>query len=110
MGAAGHVSVIWGLRCVLYLIKSTQSCASMSGPIDLLRRQYLQLVDLKHLSIPDLDIIKKSDVQAEIYHTMFQEDSLPFPPPAKYQLRVLKLLMQVIERAVTDPEEDVCFP
>ena len=82
----------------------------MSGSVDLLRRQYLQLVDLEHLSIPDPDVIKRPDVQAEIYRTMFQEDNLPFPPPQSYQLRVLKRLMQVIERAVTDPEEDVCFP
>ncbi|KAF2996094.1 hypothetical protein E8E13_004968 [Curvularia kusanoi] len=37
---------------------------------------------------------------------MFDESSVKSPPPERYQLRVLKLLISNLERAIVDPEED----
>ena len=82
----------------------------MIGPVELLRRQYLQMLDHEQLTLPTIKMIKQPKVQAEIYDTIFREGCLPFPPPARYQLRVLKRLIKLLEMAVTDPEEDVCFP
>lgn len=41
---------------------------------------------------------------------MFDDSSIKSPPPERYQLRVLKLLIAKLERSIVDPEEDVRFP
>ncbi|MCJ1246949.1 hypothetical protein MMC30_004160 [Trapelia coarctata] len=45
-------------------------------------------------------------VQAKVYETMFRDGCLPFSPPDPYKLRVLKRLVQQMEDAIADPEED----
>ena len=75
--------------------------------VELLRRQYLQLQDPRQLAVPGSSVIKAPEIQSQIYRTMFRDDSLKFPPPPRYRLRVLKRIMAAIEQAITDPEEDV---
>jgi hypothetical protein len=78
-----------------------------SARVELLRRQFLQLRDPRELDTPPLEMIKDPTCQGELYERMFRYGSVPYPPPARYRLRVLKLLMEHIEHAVSDPEEDV---
>lgn len=77
---------------------------------ELLRRQYLQLVDPNELAIPSIESLRLPDLQARIYDSMFNEANLPFSPPDRYRFRVLKRLVTAIEQAIVDPEEDVGFP
>lgn len=76
----------------------------------ILQRQYLQLVDPSQLRWPDSQVLKSSEVQSWIFQHMFDESSVKSPPPERYQLRVLKLLISKLERSIVDPEEDVRFP
>lgn len=78
--------------------------------LELLRRQYFQLWEPDKLTVPSMDIIKLPGVQASIFESMFKEKNLKFAPPDRYKLRVLKKLVDMIERAIVDPEEDVGFP
>lgn len=80
------------------------------GQLRILQRQYLQLVDPLHLRWPDAHVLKEPEVQAWIFSHMFDEASVKSPPPERYQLRVLKLLISKLERSIVDPEEDVRFP
>ena len=78
--------------------------------LELLRRQYFQLWEPDKLTIPSMGIMRLSEVQASIFESMFREDNLKYTPPDRYKTRVLKKLVDLIERAVVDPEEDVGFP
>ncbi|KAJ4986439.1 hypothetical protein SVAN01_08131 [Stagonosporopsis vannaccii] len=76
----------------------------------ILQRQYLQLVDPSQLRWPNAQVLKKPEVQAWIFSHMFDNTTVKSPPPERYQLRVLKLLISKLERSIVDPEEDVRFP
>ena len=76
----------------------------------ILQRQYLQLVDPSQLRWPDAQVLKSPEVQHWMFLHMFDESSVKSPPPERYQLRVIKLLIAKLERSVVDPEEDVRFP
>lgn len=76
----------------------------------ILQRQYLQLVEPSQLRWPDAQVLKRPEVQAWIFLHMFDGSSIKSPPPERYQLRVLKLLIAKLERSIVDPEEDVRFP
>jgi hypothetical protein len=76
----------------------------------ILQRQYLQLVDPLQLRWPDAKVLKSPETQSWIFLHMFDKRSVKSPPPERYQLRVLKLLIAKLERSVVDPEEDVRFP
>lgn len=78
-------------------------------PIELLRRQYVQLVEPEHLILPQKDVIKLPEVQAELFETMFRKGSLEYPPSERYQLRVLKRIVTALEEAIDDPDQDVCL-
>lgn len=78
--------------------------------LELLRRQYLQLLNPEQLCLPAADLIRLPFVQAQIYETMFRDIRLSFSPPDRYKLRVLKMLVQRMEDAIADPEEDVGSP
>ena len=82
----------------------------MEKQLELLKRQYLQLVDPDRLTIPPVDVIRCPRVQAQMYEQLFKEDAVTYPPPARYQTLVLKKLVGLLETAFVDPEEDVCFP
>jgi predicted nicotinamide N-methyase len=72
----------------------------------ILQRQYFQLVDPSQLRWPDAQVLKSPDVQSWIFLHMFDESSVKSPPPERFQLRVLKLLISKLERSIVDPEED----
>ena len=76
-------------------------------PVELLKRQYLQLIDPEQLTLPAKALLRLSEIQAQIYHSMFDDSSLIFAPPERYKLRVLKRLVNALEQAILDPEEDV---
>jgi hypothetical protein len=78
--------------------------------LQVLQRQYFQLVEPHQLRWPVDAVLKQSDVQAWIYHEMFDMEKIKSPPPDRYQLRVLKILVAKLERVMEDPEEDVCHP
>lgn len=75
--------------------------------IELFRRQYFQLVDPKQLHFPPTDVLKLPQVQEDLYSRFFSESKISFLPPARYRFRVLKALIDVLQEAFHDPEEDV---
>lgn len=83
--------------------------AQESDRIELLRRQYLQLLEPGLLAIPGPEMLRRPDVQRQLYEKMFHSENLMFVPDSRYQLRVLKGLVSRIEDAISDPEEDVGF-
>ncbi|KAG9200324.1 hypothetical protein G6514_007149 [Epicoccum nigrum] len=72
----------------------------------ILQRQYLQLVDPSQLRWPDAQVLKSYEVQSWMFLHMFDESNVKSPPPGRYRLRVLKLLISKLERSIVDPEED----
>ncbi|KAF1987891.1 hypothetical protein K402DRAFT_329240 [Aulographum hederae CBS 113979] len=75
-------------------------------PLDLLVRQYLQLVELELLSWPNPTLLRDASAQAFLFRNMFDAKYTMYRPPERYQLRVLKSLVHKIEQAIEDPEED----
>ncbi|XP_014561268.1 hypothetical protein COCVIDRAFT_22622 [Bipolaris victoriae FI3] len=71
-----------------------------------LQRQYFQLVEPQQLRWPDDATLKRPLVQAWLFGNLFDPSKISSPPPARYQLRVLKELVGKLERSMTDPEED----
>lgn len=74
------------------------------------RAQYFQLLDPTQMRWPEAEFLKRAEVQAWLFEEMFDRDSIQYPPPERYQVRVLKQLVSVIENAIDDPEEDVRSP
>ncbi|KAH8724307.1 putative methyltransferase-domain-containing protein [Phaeosphaeriaceae sp. PMI808] len=74
--------------------------------LQILQRQYFQLVEPHQLRWPESIILKHPNVQSWMFTQMFDATQIKSPPPDRYQLRVLKLLMSKLERAINDPEED----
>ncbi|KAF2819360.1 hypothetical protein CC86DRAFT_375201 [Ophiobolus disseminans] len=72
----------------------------------ILQRQYFQLVEPHQLRWLDENTLKTPDVQTWLFTEMFDVEKIKSPPPDRYQLRVLKLLISKLERAIDDPEED----
>jgi hypothetical protein len=78
--------------------------------LHMLRRQYFQLVEPHQLTWPEAATLKSTPVQAWLFGNMFDPEQIKSPPPDRYQLRVLKLLISKLERAIENPEEDVRPP
>jgi hypothetical protein len=75
--------------------------------LEIFKRQYLQLVDIKDLRWPSRGILRLPTTQAWLFQELFSQAVAPYLPPERYQLRVLKRLLQAIEESIEDPEEDV---
>lgn len=73
--------------------------------IDRFCRQYLQLE--WELDYPPATLLREADVQDTLYHQIFADGALSFPPPQRYQLRVLKELMSRIEASIEDWDRHV---
>lgn len=84
--------------------------ATTTRQLQVLQRQYFQLVEPQNLSWPEEDSLRQPDIQAWMFREMFDSERIKSPPPDRYQLRVLKLLISKLERAIKDPEEDVRPP
>ena len=78
--------------------------------IELLRRQYLQLLDPDELALPNPELLRLPSTQSRMYDRMFNEAKKVYPPPERYKFRVLKRLVGALEQAIEDPEEDVGPP
>lgn len=78
------------------------------SPVQLMRRQYLQLLDPEQLTLPSKDLLRLPKTQAMIYDCMFDSSQSKHPPPDRYRYRVLKRLVKALEESILDPEEDVC--
>lgn len=78
-------------------------------PIELLRRQYFQLIDPELLTLPSQEYLRLPDVQAQIFRCLFDETLVSYSPPERYKFRVLKRLVNALEQAIVDPEEDVGY-
>ncbi len=83
---------------------------SMHEALELLRRQYFQLLPLERLSLPSDDILKDATFQASLVHKLFRADDPSPLDPERYKLRVLKGIVSRLESAMSDPEEDVRSP
>lgn len=78
-----------------------------SWPVELLKRQYLQLIDPEQLELPCKELLRLPVTQARIFDEMFDESALVYSPPERYRFRVMKRLVNALEEAIEDPEEDV---
>src|SRR4051794_16141488 len=81
--------------------------ASARQTFTLFRRQYLQIWDQKLLNFPKVENLRNATFQSLLYEMIFKPGVLPYPPPERYQLRVLKELVVRIEESIVDPDEDV---
>ncbi|KAM0280814.1 hypothetical protein ACHAQH_003844 [Verticillium albo-atrum] len=63
-------------------------------------RQFLQLE--RDLDYPEGPILREECTQKAIYKQLFSPDGPPFTPSVRYQLRVLKELVQRIEASIED--------
>ncbi|KAI0891156.1 putative methyltransferase-domain-containing protein [Annulohypoxylon nitens] len=71
-----------------------------SQAIDRFCRQYLQLE--RDLDYPSSTLLREADVQESLYNRIFADGVLDYPPPPRYQLRVLKELTSRIEASIED--------
>lgn len=79
------------------------------APVELLKRQYLQLIDPAELTLPRKELLRSPGTQAQIYNDIFDESRITYMPPERYRFRVLKRLVKALEDTIEDPEEDVGF-
>ena len=77
--------------------------------VELLRRQFLQLIDPEQLALPAPDALRLPDTQKQIYERIFDESTSSHGPPERYKFRVLKRLVGAIENSIEDLDEDVGF-
>ena len=68
-------------------------------------RQYMQQID--DVTYPPGTLLVKPDVQDCLYRYFFDASYNKYLPPARYQARILKRIIQEIEKSCRDPEEDV---
>ncbi|PQE21064.1 EFM3 CHATD-lysine N-methyltransferase protein [Rutstroemia sp. NJR-2017a WRK4] len=72
--------------------------------LDRFCRQYLQL--LRVLDYPNDEYLRNGEFQETIYERLFEENALQYPPPQRYQFRVLKELTKRIENSIQDWDEE----
>jgi hypothetical protein len=75
--------------------------------VNLFLRQYLQLQVA--ITYPDPKCLRQELVQRLLQEQLFEEGSIEYQPPQRYQIRVLKELTKRIEASITDWEEEVCI-
>jgi hypothetical protein len=71
------------------------------------KRQYLQVVSLNGLFWPAKNDLRNIQTQTWLYNNLFNAETTTYLPPERYQLRVVKQLLQLIEKSIEDPDEDV---
>jgi protein-lysine N-methyltransferase EEF2KMT len=87
-----------------------ESTPSFWQQVQLLRRQYLQMVEPDKLTLPSMEVLRLPQTQAYIFDAFFNSDKVFFLPPDRYQFRVLKKLLYALEQSIFDPGEDVGVP
>ena len=68
-------------------------------------RQYMQQIN--DVTYPPGPLLLNQDVQDCLYRYFFDSSRNPFLPPARYQSRILKHVIQEIEKSCKDSDEDV---
>lgn len=68
-------------------------------------RQYMQQIN--ELNYPPGSLLLCSDVQTCLYKYFFDPSQNKFLPPPRYQTRVLRHVIEEVEKSIKDPEEDV---
>ena len=76
------------------------------GQVILFRRQYLQLVEPKLLPYPAVSAWRTPDFQSTFFHFILSDDANPFLPPSRYRLRVLKRVVDDLQKSFKNTEED----
>lgn len=61
------------------------------------------------LQYPSAESLRQDSFQQALQDRVFGEDAMPYHPPERYQLRVLKELMKRIESSIEDWDEEVCY-
>ncbi|KAI1778489.1 FAM86A protein [Hypoxylon cercidicola] len=77
-----------------------QDSPQYKDSIDRFCRQYLQLE--RDLDYPPAILLREAEVQDTLYHRIFAYESLTYPPPERYQLKVLKELITRVEASIED--------
>ncbi len=75
--------------------------------INRFRRQYVQLQPDLQLNYPAPHHLRDEAFQEALFKRLFQPGALRHAPPERHELRVLKALIERIERSITDFEEQV---
>jgi len=74
--------------------------------LDRFCRQYLQLqLDLDY---PDEECLRNDIFQQSLHARLFEQNTIEYAAPPRYQLRVLKEITRRIEQSIQDWEEEVC--
>ncbi|KHJ34649.1 putative fam86a protein [Erysiphe necator] len=68
-------------------------------------RQVLQLYP--KIDYPENEYLSDASNQQTIYQTLFAEKALKHELPVKYQFRVLKKLLERIEKSIEDSDKEV---
>jgi hypothetical protein len=95
------------LREVATTVIANMEDSRIGSQLRVLQRQFFQLVEPQQLRWPENNVLLASQVQSWLFANLFDTDTIRSPPPDRYQLRVLKLLISKLERSINDPEEDV---
>jgi protein-lysine N-methyltransferase EEF2KMT len=69
-------------------------------------RQYMQ--QIHELTYPPGYLLVNPDIQCCLHKYFFDATQNKFLPPPRYQARVLRRVIEEIEKSMIDPEEDVC--
>ena len=80
-----------------------------AAALALFQRQYFQLLEPERLAWPEQHELRLPEIQVWIYEHIFDNELIQYPPPERYQLRVLKQLMARIEECIIDPDKDVGY-
>ncbi|EXJ83598.1 hypothetical protein A1O1_07221 [Capronia coronata CBS 617.96] len=67
-------------------------------------RQYMQQIN--DVTYPPGHLLVKQDVQDCLYKYFFDVSQNKYLPPARYQTRILKRIIQEIEKSCRDPDQD----
>lgn len=68
-------------------------------------RQYMQ--QISDVTYPPGALLVNPDVQDCLYRYFFDVAQNKFLPPARYQAKILRRLIEEIEKSCKDPEQDV---
>lgn len=68
-------------------------------------RQYMQ--QIYDVTYPPGTLLVNPDVQDILFKYFFDSSRNKYLPPARYQARILKHIIEKIEKSCNDPEEDV---
>lgn len=74
--------------------------------LELFRRKYLQMVDPLELPYPPGSLIRPAGVQHWLCENLFSRRRLTSLPPARYIFRVMKVLLDILVKAMENPERD----